>query len=59
MADIKKKINGIITGFPDYNPRLGDINVIITNDEKGKTLTVFDNQKSFTFAFEEIEKYLK
>lgn len=35
------------------------VNCIITNDSKGKTLSIGSNQVMFSINFEDIEKYLK
>lgn len=55
MADVIKKIPALIG--PDFI--VGEIDVIISNDKIGKTLTISDGIKSFTFAFEHIEEDLK
>lgn len=36
-----------------------NLNCIITNDSKGKTLSIGTDQVMFTIHFEDIEKYLK
>ena len=56
MSKIMKKIDAIVGS---NIIKLKKVNVIITNNKKGKTITISDDEKSFTFAFEEIEEYLK
>lgn len=40
-------------------PIVKPVNVIITNDSHGKTLSIADETKSFTIAFEQLQQYLK
>lgn len=37
----------------------GTLNVIITNDEIGKTISIGNGKTQFTIPFEPIERYLK
>lgn len=41
------------------NMKPGNLEVIITNDEKGKTLSIHNELLQFTIPFEPIEGYLK
>lgn len=41
------------------NMKPGNLEVIITNDEKGKTLSIYNELLQFTIPFEPIERYLK
>lgn len=43
----------------NLRPIVKPIDVIITNDSVGKTITLADETKSFTIAFEQLEQYLK
>lgn len=36
-----------------------NLNVLITNDENGKTLSINDGEKQFSIPFEPIERFLK
>jgi hypothetical protein len=47
-----------------YNDNSGKLNImrfrcIITNDERGKTLSIGDGKTQFAIPFEPIEKFLK
>lgn len=48
---------GIITSPKIMIP--GTLDVIITNDEKGKTISVGNGTTQFTIPLEPIERYLK
>lgn len=48
---------GLITSPEIMIP--GTLDVIITNDEKGKTISVGNGTTQFTIPFEPIERYLK
>lgn len=52
IEGIKKKISGI-----EYIKT--NFNVIITNDDIGKTITVADGNILFSFPADEISKYLQ
>lgn len=55
------RVKGLV-GNPSmrtFKPIVKPIDVIITNDSHGKTLTISDETKSFTIAFEQLEQYLK
>lgn len=59
---IKNKIVNVIgmitqTGATPF--RVRELTCIITNDERGKTLSVGDGTLQFTIPFEPIERYLK
>lgn len=43
--------------MPLFEPR--ELTCIITNDERGKTLSIGDGTLQFTIPFEPIERYLK
>lgn len=48
----------------EYNDKTGKLKIkelrcIVTNDEKGKTISVDNGETQFTFPFEPLEKYLK
>lgn len=53
------KVSGLITKamIPVFEPR--ELTCIITNDERGKTLSIGDGTLQFTIPFEPIERYLK
>lgn len=54
-----KKIPVKILAGNITNPKVVQGTAIITNDELGKTLTLFYGLEQMTIAFEQIEKYLK
>lgn len=53
------RVAGMITRskMPLFEPR--ELTCIITNDERGKTLSIGDGTLQFTIPFEPIERYLK
>lgn len=53
------RVLGVITlsETPVFSPC--EFNCIITNDERGKTLSIGDGELQFTIPFEPIERYLK
>ena len=64
MSRVKKPIRnkivsvvGLITSPKIMIP--GTLEVIITNDEKGKTISIRNGTTQFTIPFEPIERYLK
>lgn len=55
-----KKVGVLGVVFHDPNNTYKDnLECTITNDEHGKTLSIFDGHTQFTIPFEPIEKYLK
>lgn len=39
--------------------RLAQLTVYVSNDKRGKTISVSNGEKMFTFPFEPLAKYLK
>lgn len=52
------KVRGI-TLWPNGDALPDELKCIITNDEKGKTLSINNGVLQFTIPFEPIERYLK
>ena len=55
------RVKGLV-GNPSKGPLkpiVKPVDVIITNDSHGKTLSIADETKSFTIDFEQLEQYLK
>ena len=53
------KVKGLKMASFSLKPVLADLVCTITNDEKGKTLSIGDSLFQFTIPFEAIEEYLK
>lgn len=52
------KVRGI-TLWPNGDTLPDELECIITNDEKGKTISINNGVLQFTIPFEPIERYLK
>lgn len=60
--EIKNKhilIDAIIQSQDRILPKPEKVECIVTNDSIGKTLSIIADNKMITFAFEQLEKYLK
>lgn len=53
----KIEVDGFVAYRSSYKRQ--KLECIITNDSRGKTLSINDGFTQFTIAFEPIEKYLK
>lgn len=52
-------VRGIVYIDATQKLQLKELRVIITNDERGKTLSIDDGAVQFSIPFEKIEKYLR
>ena len=59
MEQIDKRITALVMDEKGMVNISNCVRCIISNNKVGKTLTIGDNERTFTFAFEQIEKYLK
>jgi hypothetical protein len=57
VKNLQLKVNGGITDGKVFTP--SQLNVIITNDEVGKTISIHDGEKMYVIPFEPLEQYLK
>ena len=53
------KVKGFVSSIISIKPKLTELSCTITNDEKGKTLSIDNEVFQFTIPFESIEEYLK
>lgn len=53
------QVDGIRSGFEKEFFKNVKFNVMITNDDHGKTISLDDGIHQFTIPFEPIEEYLK
>ena len=53
------KVKGLVSSIISMQPKEAVITCTITNDEKGKTLSIDNEVFQFTIPFEAIEEYLK
>ena len=57
IKSLHVKVEGGVSDGININSKLLD--VIITNDSIGKSISIHDGEKMFTIPFEPIEKYLR
>lgn len=57
IKNLHIKVNGGVSDGLRIIPK--QLEVIITNDSVGKSLSIHDNERMFTIPFEPIEKYFK
>lgn len=53
------KVKGVVNSIHSLKPKEAVLTCLITNDEKGKTLSIDNEVFQFTIPFEAIEEYLK
>lgn len=53
------KVRGFVSGIATPIFAEQELHCVITNDEKGKTLSVSNGIMQFTIPFEPIERYLR
>lgn len=53
------KVEGMVNSILNLKPKPTTLTCTITNDEKGKTLSIDNEVFQFTIKFEDIEEYLK
>lgn len=56
---VELAVNGIVYDNATRKIKPRKFQILVSNDETGKTLSIADGRIQFTFPFEPVEKYLR